>query len=199
MIEKSIVIGIFTSILWYTLFYIISVCPAQLEIKIGEKAYKRCTLLRRISFVGMGISMVLEVVYFFIPLDMGLPLRLLPEKTGWIASVAIGLFFTVFATIIIKKVSYVAPDSFAPQKKNKMFNGIYDRIRHPQAIADVSYWFAFAFLFNSTFLLIVAIIWIPINYIIVLVEEKDLKIRYGQAYVDYMKRTNRFVPKRTNN
>jgi len=198
MNEKIIVIGIFTSMVWYTVFYMLSVRPAQLEIKIGEKAYRKCAMLRRISFVGMGAAMLFEVLYFFFPLESRLSIRLLPEISGWIISIAIGLFFTVFATIIIKKVSKVAPDSFAPQKKNEMFGGIYNRIRHPQAIADVSYWFAFAFLFNSPFLLMVALIWIPINYAIVFVEEKDLKIRYGQSYIDYMKRTNRFIPKRNN-
>ncbi len=195
MLEKIIAIGIYVTMLWYTVFYILSVRPAQLEAKIGEKAYSKCTTLRRISFVGMGLSMLLEVLYFFFPLDIGLPLRLLNGWIGWVISIVIGVAFTVFATVIIKKVSKVAPDSFAPQKKNEMFGGIYDKIRHPQAIADVGYWFAFAFLFNSPFLLIAAIIWIPINYIIVLSEEKDLRIRYGQSYIDYMKHTNRFVPR----
>lgn len=195
MIEKSIVIGIFVGMVWYTVFYILSVRPAQLEIKIGEKAYKRCALLRQISFVGMGLSMLLEVLYFFFPLDIGLPLRLINGLAGWIISAVLGIAFTVFATIIIKKVSKVATDSFTPQKKNEMFGGIYNKIRHPQAIADISYWFAFAFLFNSTFLLVIAVIWVPINYLLVLAEEKDLRIRYGQSYINYMKQTNRFIPK----
>jgi hypothetical protein len=45
-----------------------------------------------------------------------------------------------FATVIVNKVSKVAMDTYVPKKENQMFVGIYEKIRHPQAIADVTYW-----------------------------------------------------------
>ena len=195
MLPLIIVIALFFSMIWYTLFYIFSVSPAQLEKKIGEKSYKICALLRKISFAGMGLCTVSEVLYFFFPFNMGIQERIINGTTGWIISVIIGLLFVIFATVIINKVSKVAKDSFVPKKENEMFDGIYEKIRHPQAIADVTYWFAFAFLLNSLFLLLIAILWIPLNFIIVLFEEKDLKVRFGSAYIEYMKRTRRFIPR----
>lgn len=195
MLPLIIVIILFFSMIWYTLFYTWSVSPARLEKKIGKKSYKICALLRKISFAGMGLCIVSEILYFFFPFYMGIPERIINGTTGWIISVIIGLLLVVFATVIINKVSKVAKDSFVPKKENEMFGGIYEKIRHPQAIADVAYWFAFAFLLNSLFLLLIAILWIPLNFIIVLFEEKDLKIRFGSAYIEYMKSTGCFIPR----
>ena len=199
MMPLIIVITIFFTMLWYTVFYILSVRPAQLERKIGQRSYKRCAVLRKLSFVGLSLCMISEVLYFFFPMDIGIKARMIDGVLGWITSVSIGLLLSAFATLIVKKVSKVAKDSFVPKKENQMFGGIYERIRHPQAIADVVYWFSFAFILNSAFLLFIAIIWIPVNLIIVLFEEKDLKIRYGSAYLEYMKRTRRFIPCRYKN
>lgn len=199
MIEQIIIIGIFLGMLIYTIFYILSVRPAQLEKKIGEVSYHRCAFLRKISFVGLAICTISKILYFFFPLEIGIKLRIIDGVAGWIISISISIILGVFATIIIKKASKDAPDTIAPNKENKMFGGIYEKIRHPQAIADVTYWFVLAFILNSTFLLIVAVMWIPINFMLVLFEEKDLKIRYGSLYLDYMKRTGRFIPKRNAN
>jgi len=196
MLPFIIFIVVFLSMIWYTILYILSVGPAQLEKKIGEKSYKVCALLRKISFIGMGLCMISEILYFFFPYNIGLPERIINGTIGWIISVTIGLLLGIFATVIIKKVSKVAKDSFSPDKTNEMFGGIYEKIRHPQAVADVAYWFSLAFILNSLFLLLIAIIWIPLNIIIMLSEEKDLKVRFGSEYVEYMKRTGRFLPRR---
>jgi hypothetical protein len=114
MLPLIIVITLFVSMIWYTLFYILSVSPAQLEKKIGEKSYKICALLRKISFIGMGLCMVSEILYFFFPFNMGIPERIINGTTGWVISVIIGLLLIIFATVIIIKVSKVAKDSFVP-------------------------------------------------------------------------------------
>jgi len=189
------VFAIFAGMAVYMVFYILSVHPAQLEQKIGPAAYPRCARLRMVAFVGMGASFLGEVLYVFYPLDTGLPPRLIEGAAGWAISIAIGAALTVFATWIIWKVGKVAPDSFVPRKENQMFGGIYTRVRHPQAVADVTYWFAIGFLLNSPFLLVVALIWVPLNYLLTVFEEQDLKVRFGQDYVDYIARTGRFVPR----
>lgn len=198
MNEKLIVIGIFSTMLWYVLFYILSVGPARLEKKIGSKSYKICSILRKIAFAGLFLHIAAEIMYFIKPIDIGLPKRIIPGVTGWVYSIIIGILITLWASWIIKLVSKVATDSFTPDKNNQMFGGLYEKIRHPQAVADVAYFFGIAFLLNSLFLLIIAAIWILMNYLIVIAEESDLKIRFGQSYSDYMDRTNRFVPEYLN-
>ncbi len=61
-------------------------------------------------------------------------------------------------------------------------------------IGDLLYWFALVFFLNSPFLLIVNILWIPVNIVMMLAEEKDLELRYGESYVLYKKRTAMVIP-----
>src|SRR5690554_5928964 len=119
MLPLIIVITLFFSMIWYTLFYILSVSPAQLERKIGEKSYKICALLRKISFAGMGLCILSEILYFFFPLNMGIPERIINGMEGWIISIIVGLLLFIFASVIIIKVSKVAKDSFVPKKENE--------------------------------------------------------------------------------
>lgn len=194
--SATAVIAIFAGMFVYTLFYALSVRPAQLEQKIGAAAWPRCARLRQVAFIGMGLSGAGEFLFAFFPLHTGLPLRLFPGVAGWAAAVTIGLTLTAAASWIVVKVTRVAPDTFAPHKNTQMFGGMYARVRHPQAVADVTYWFAIGFGLNSPALILVALIWVPINIWLTFVEEKDLKLRFGQAYVDYMAKTGRFWPHR---
>jgi len=49
---------------------------------------------------------------------------------------------------------------------------------------------------NSPFLAIFSIIWLPIFYVMCLAEEKDLVIRYGEAYLKYRETTGFLIPRR---
>ncbi|MDC7126972.1 MAG: methyltransferase [Spirochaetales bacterium] len=196
MINYINVIIMIASMLWYTIFYIISVGPARMEKKKGDKSYKICSRIRKISFVGMCVFLLAEIIYLFYPLNIGLSTRLFSGISGWIISIAIGLVISIAATILMRAAVAVANDSITTRKENGMYGGIYQKIRHPQAIGDVSYWIALAFFFNSPFLILINLLWIPLNYIIAKYEEKDLKLRFGQNYVDYMKTTGMFIPKR---
>ncbi len=195
MLPVIITISIFVTMAWYTVFYILSVGPAHMEKRIGERAWQRCAVLRKISFAGMFLGFGAEILYAFFPLEIGLPRNIIPGTMGWIICVGLGILFTVGGSLLIKAVSTVATDSYVPRKENQMFGGIYDRIRHPQAIADVAYWLGLAFFLNSLFILLVTLLWIPLNFMIALFEERDLKLRFGQAYRDYMMRVPRFIPR----
>jgi protein-S-isoprenylcysteine O-methyltransferase Ste14 len=57
-------------------------------------------------------------------------------------------------------------------------------------------WFTVAFHLNSPFLVLYSFLWLLVEYIMVMAEERDLVIRFGQAYVDYRRRTGAFFPRR---
>jgi protein-S-isoprenylcysteine O-methyltransferase Ste14 len=40
-------------------------------------------------------------------------------------------------------------------------------------------------------------VWLGVEYVMVMAEERDLVIRFGQAYEDYRQRTGAFLPRRT--
>jgi protein-S-isoprenylcysteine O-methyltransferase Ste14 len=83
-----------------------------------------------------------------------------------------------------------------PQKKGQLFDGIYKKIRHPQAMGELPLWWSGSLILNSPFLALYSIIMIPIFIAMTMVEEKDLQIRYGKKYADYKARTGFIIPKR---
>lgn len=86
-------------------------------------------------------------------------------------------------------------ETMVVKKEHTMYGGIYEKIRHPQAVGELPFWWVIAFLLHSPFLVLYSFVWIPIFIAMCLAEERDLRIRYGQAYVEYQKRTGFLLPK----
>ena len=87
-------------------------------------------------------------------------------------------------------------ETLEPMKEHTLYGGIYETVRHPQAIGESVLWFPFALWLNSPFLVLYSFVWIPIFYIMCLAEERDLIIRYGQPYLEYRDRVGFLIPKR---
>lgn len=66
----------------------------------------------------------------------------------------------------------------------------------PQAVSEFPFWWVISFLVDSPFLVLFSFLYIPVWYYICCAEEKDLLIRYGDSYADYMKRVGFWFPKR---
>ena len=90
-------------------------------------------------------------------------------------------------------------EAMLPQKDQQLYDGIYDKIRHPQAAGEVVLWWVIAFLLHSPFLVLYSFIFLPIFYVMCWAEEKDLVLRFEEAYVAYQARTGMFFPKRRKN
>ena len=88
-------------------------------------------------------------------------------------------------------------EAMVPKKEHTLYGGIYETIRHPQAIGEFFLWFSIAFWLNSPFLVLITFLWIPIYYLMCIAEEKDLVIRYGQPYIEYRDRVGFLIPKKT--
>ncbi len=82
------------------------------------------------------------------------------------------------------------------RKQHQLYGGIYQSIRHPQAAGEVWYWWVFAFLCHSPFLALYSLVWLPLFHLMSRAEERDLLIRYGDAYRTYLQRTGMYLPKR---
>lgn len=73
--------------------------------------------------------------------------------------------------------------------------GIYSRIRHPRYVEILAGFTAFALFANHLGTYLVLATGFVLVYLIVLLEEKELRERFGQAYEDYARRVPRFVPR----
>ena len=174
-------------------FYAKSVMPATLEKQIGEIAYARCKRYRQIAMGFEFLAIVNYVVYYFYPLPIPLP-RVFPWDY-WISiviAVAIGVPCSYLMYIGMRDAG---EEAIAPKKEHSLYGGIYKKVRHPQATGEVFLWWVAAFALNSPFLAIFSIIWLPIFYVMCVAEEKDLVIRYGEAYLEYRRNTGFLLPK----
>lgn len=89
-------------------------------------------------------------------------------------------------------VPEVAPQGEGP---GLLQEGIYGRIRHPRYVEFILGCVGWALFCNYAGLYLSVAVTIVAIYVIVLIEEKELRERFGQAYVDYSARVPRFVPR----
>ena len=77
-----------------------------------------------------------------------------------------------------------------------MTDGIYSLIRHPRYAEVWLGFLAIALFTNYLAVYILVIIFIPVIYGVVLLEERELRERFGQEYERYCAEVPRFFPKR---
>jgi methanethiol S-methyltransferase len=186
---------LFSTIL-FVQFYNMSVSPAFFEKQRGESAYKRCGFLRIWAMVFMFIACANYVLFCFYPITFdGFIPRYFPWS--WWISIGIALFISIPSLIImIKGMADAGSEVAFPDKAHEMYKGIYKKIRHPQAAGEVFLFLVIAFFCHSPFLVIYSIIWFPLYYILSLAEEKDLVLRYKDAYIQYQKDVGMFWPRK---
>ena len=175
-------------------YYIKSAGPAALEQKIGVEAYAKCTRYRALSGVFMTLAGVNYVVYAFYPVP--LPLPRIFAWPYWISALIAVVIAIPSGILWIWGMKDAGEETMLVKKEHTLYSGIYQKIRHPQAAGEVWYWWVFAFLCNSPFLVIYSIIWLPLFHLMSKAEERDLLIRYGDSYKAYMENTGMYFPKK---
>ena len=86
----------------------------------------------------------------------------------------------------------IAPDRFPRQL---ITEGIYARIRHPRYVQLLIALVGYALIANYFAAYFAVALWLPGIYIIARLEEKELRIHFGDAYDDYCRKVPRFLPK----
>ncbi len=195
VIEWINVIALVVSTILFLYFYVKSVSPAQLEKKIGETAYPKCKTHRLIAGGFEGITVFNYVIYFFYPLPLGLPLVFPWDR---IVSNLVGIIILIPSVyLMVIGMKDAGRETLEPKKEHTLYSGIYETVRHPQAIGEAIMWFPIALFLNSPFLVLYSLVWIPIFYITCVSEERDLVIRYGVPYLEYRARVGFLIPKRS--
>ncbi|MEW5984503.1 MAG: isoprenylcysteine carboxylmethyltransferase family protein [Acidobacteriota bacterium] len=75
-------------------------------------------------------------------------------------------------------------------------SGIYGRIRHPRYVEIVFVVLGYALFSNHLGAYVVAVLSVPALYLVVLLEERELRDRFGHAYEAYSRSVPRFIPRR---
>jgi protein-S-isoprenylcysteine O-methyltransferase Ste14 len=79
-------------------------------------------------------------------------------------------------------------------RKGAVTGGIYDLIRHPQYVSLAICSFGLLLLWPRYIVLVIFIAMLFAYYFLAKVEEMECEEKFGQAYVDYKRRTNMFLP-----
>ena len=74
--------------------------------------------------------------------------------------------------------------------------GIYARIRHPRYVGSFLAIVGACFLAGTQTLWFVAAIWSVLTLVAIAFEERELRARLGDTYIDYCRRVPRFLPLR---
>jgi protein-S-isoprenylcysteine O-methyltransferase Ste14 len=72
--------------------------------------------------------------------------------------------------------------------------GIYSRVRHPRYIEVMLGVLAYALFANYVGVYILALATLPALLLVVVLEERELRQRFGDEYADYCARVPRFIP-----
>lgn len=182
------------SAMLFLYFYIRSVSPAGLEMVVGPQAYEQC---RRDRLIAAGFELLMTinyVIYIFFPLPLRLP-RQFPW--AWWVSIIIAIAIGIPAVLLLARgIRDAGEETLRPRKEQGLFSGIYEKIRHPQAVGEVLIWWVLAFALHSPFLALFSFFFIPVFLIMCWAEEQDLLLRFGASYAAYCQRTGAFLPRR---
>lgn len=93
---------------------------------------------------------------------------------------------------ILMGLPELAPDA---QPGELLTEGIYSRIRHPRYAEVIVGVLGWALVANYLATYVLAVGTVPVLYLIVILEERELRQRFGSAYEDYCRRVPRFLPR----
>jgi protein-S-isoprenylcysteine O-methyltransferase Ste14 len=87
----------------------------------------------------------------------------------------------------------LAPDRYPQQLVTE---GLHARVRHPRYLQYLLVLAGLALIANYAALYLTLAVLVPGIWLIVILEEKELRARFGPAYDDYCRRVPRFIPRR---
>ena len=121
----------------------------------------------------------------------------------WLASVAVvvlvfaGLVTARLRRQLTTRIRVGLPElSSADEPGRLIAEGIYARIRHPRYVEMTLWMLAYALFANYLAVYVTFALSLPTLYLLVLLEERELRERFGAAYEAYCRRVPRFVPRR---
>jgi protein-S-isoprenylcysteine O-methyltransferase Ste14 len=178
----------------FLLFYVRSASPAAQEMVIGPRAYKLC-FYNRVAAASLEFVITANcILYRFFPLPTPLPENF--PWPWWVSAVLAALIGIPATALMVAGIRDAGEETMRPKKDHSMYGGIYNHMRHPQAVGEFFLLPVIGILLHSPFLTLFSLLYLPIFMVLCYAEEQDLLLRYGEAYAQYCKRTGAFWPKR---
>jgi protein-S-isoprenylcysteine O-methyltransferase Ste14 len=100
--------------------------------------------------------------------------------------------FSLSATMGLPELSRSGPPA------RLVTTGIYARIRHPRYVEIGLVLAGIALMVNYLAVYITLLLYVPVIYLVVVLEERELRERFGDKYEEYCHRVSKFWPKKEN-
>lgn len=128
---------------------------------------------------------------------------LAPRYPPRLAFVIVGVLLYLLAAVIeIKcrrhlktRILVGVPELSAEDPGRLLTEGIYAYTRNPRYLDLIIAVIGFALITNYRVMHWLALLCIPGLYVVILLEERELRQRFGEAYEDYLRRVPRLVPR----
>jgi protein-S-isoprenylcysteine O-methyltransferase Ste14 len=186
LLSPAFEIGIWNAWILQVIFYLSMFIPDIFLDKQAKKKSKRMSQFppfkkteKMLALSTHAVIMPVVLIYsIFLPLKLG---------TAWLYG---GLLIFVAALVI----SIMALFNIATAPADKpVTNGAYRISRHPMYLSGFLMFVGVGVSCASWVVLLLALIWIVFWRIVVPEEEKFLVDKYGADYLDYMKKTPRWI------
>jgi protein-S-isoprenylcysteine O-methyltransferase Ste14 len=147
-----------------------------------------------LTIVGAGMVGLFSMRHYLLAIDFGtnyslVVLGILCLVLAGTLRFAIQRHLTITALLGLPEI---APDRYP---RRLLTDGLYARLRHPRYVQFLIALLGYALIANYLALYLVCALWVPGIYIIVLLEEKELRDHFGAAYEEYCRNVPRFIPK----
>lgn len=146
-----------------------------------------------LTAVGVAMFALFSLRHYVLAVDWG--------TNYWLAGLGVVLLFLSglmrfalhkhFTLATLLGLPEIAPDSY-PRKL--VTEGIYARTRHPRYLQILIALSGYALISNYLAVYLLVALWVPAIYLIVLLEERELRAHFGAAYDEYARRVPRFLP-----
>ncbi len=191
----SLSLIVFPSLI-FAVLYIVSVQPATLALRIGDRAYKLCGTTRA---VAMAFEFVTIGGYILFSLQKSDPLCIRFTWNPLIGIVSGVVILVLTMGLMLKGMIDAGKEAAAPQLHGKLYGGIYNYLRHPQSLGEMLCWFGIALVLNNVTLLVYSLVWLPVFVTFNIIEDNDLSVRFGKDYIEYTRRVGMFWKKKASN
>lgn len=187
---------------WLALLTLVIVPPFMIVWFVVHplaRFWRRLGPFRTYTFLGLLLLPVMWLLYTAREQMMRISF-----EVNWLLVIAAIQIFFISMLIGFLRMRHLKPSIMLglPEIRGEgdpgklLTDGIYSLIRHPRYVEVWLGLLAIALFTNYLAVYILAIIFIPVIYGVVLLEERELRERFGQEYEKYCAEVPRFFPKR---
>ena len=146
------------------------------------------------SLLISGCLLLWEFRATLVGSDLGFrPWLMLPAVPAAVLGIGIALARRRFLT---QRILVGVPELSNSDKGRLISGGIYGRVRNPRYLEFLLLSFVYVAFANYSGVWVLYALTFPAIHLVVLLEEPELKERFGQEYVEYCRRVPRYIPTR---